>query len=128
MENSEKIYNFHFQGYFNSGGLRFHGLLDSLLLLSDISLIMNVLFSVVLITIFRINIECFKMFNFRIWRRRFGIILTQFYINFSRQEHQLELLYVSINSWDSQVSSNTFHFSFTVSLRWFNEREIVNHF
>ena len=28
---------------------------------------------------------------------RFGIILTQFYVNFSRQEHQIKLLYVSIN-------------------------------
>ena len=31
----------------------------------------------------------------------FGIIFRQFYINFSRQEHQIELLYVSINSRDS---------------------------
>ena len=47
----------------------------------------------------------------------FGIILTQFYINFSRQEHRIELLYVSINSWDSQISAYTpFHFSFTVPL------------
>ena len=38
---------------------------------------------------------------------RFGIILTEFYINFSRQAHQIELLYVSINSWDSQVSAYT---------------------
>ena len=29
---------------------------------------------------------------------RFGIILTRFYITFSRQEHQLELSRVSINS------------------------------
>jgi len=28
---------------------------------------------------------------------RFGIFLTQFYVNFSRQEHQIKLLYVSIN-------------------------------
>ena len=28
----------------------------------------------------------------------FGIILTQFYIDFSRQEHQIEIIYVSINS------------------------------
>ena len=28
----------------------------------------------------------------------FRINLTQFYINFSRQEHQIELLWVSINS------------------------------
>ena len=49
---------------------------------------------------------------------RFGIILTQFYINFSRQEHQIGVLYESFNSWDSQVSSYTpFHFSFTVPLR-----------
>ena len=45
----------------------------------------------------------------------FGIIFRQFYINFSRQEHQIELLYVSINSRDSQVSAYTpFHFSFTI--------------
>ena len=29
---------------------------------------------------------------------RFGIILTQFYINFSRQEHQLDVLYVSFKT------------------------------
>ena len=28
---------------------------------------------------------------------RFGIILTQFYVNFSSQEHKIKLLYVSIN-------------------------------
>ena len=28
---------------------------------------------------------------------RFGIILTQFYINFSNQEHQIDVLYVSLN-------------------------------
>ena len=48
---------------------------------------------------------------------RFGIILTQFYINFSRQEHQLNVLYVSFKTWDFQVSAYTpFHFSFTVPL------------
>ena len=47
----------------------------------------------------------------------FGIILTQFYVNFSRQEHQIDFLKVSFNSWDSQVSAYTsFHFSFTVPL------------
>ena len=29
---------------------------------------------------------------------RFGIILTQFYINFLRQEHQIDVLYVSFNA------------------------------
>ena len=29
---------------------------------------------------------------------RFGIILTQFYINFSRQEHQIDVLYASFNA------------------------------
>ena len=44
--------------------------------------------------------------------------LTQFDINFSRQEHQIDVLYVSFNAWDSQVSSNTpFHFSFTLPWR-----------
>ena len=48
---------------------------------------------------------------------RIGIILTQFYINFSRQEHQIDVLYVSFKIWDSQVSAYTpFHFSFTVPL------------
>ena len=48
---------------------------------------------------------------------RFGIILTEFYINFSRQEHQIDVLYVSFKTRDSQVSAYTpFHFSFTVPL------------
>ena len=38
---------------------------------------------------------------------RFGIILTQFYINFSRKEHQMNVLYVAFNSFDSQVSAYT---------------------
>ena len=48
----------------------------------------------------------------------FGIVLTQFNINFSRQEHQIELIYVLISSWDSRVSAYIypFHFSFTVPL------------
>ena len=33
--------------------------------------------------------------------------LTQFYVNFSRQEHQIDVLYVSFNSQDSQVSVYT---------------------
>ena len=42
---------------------------------------------------------------------------SQFYINFSRQEHQINVLYVSFNAWDSQVSAYIlFHFSFTVPL------------
>ena len=46
--------------------------------------------------------------------------LTQFYINFSRQEHQIDVLYVSFNAWDSQVSFFTpFHFSFTFPLKRF---------
>ena len=48
---------------------------------------------------------------------RIGKILTQFVINFSRQEHQIDVLHVSFNSWDSQVSAYTpFHISFTVPL------------
>ena len=44
--------------------------------------------------------------------------LTQFYINFSRQEHQIHDLKVSFNAWDSQVSSYThYNFSFTVPLK-----------
>ena len=49
--------------------------------------------------------------------KNFCIILTQFYINFSWQEHQVNVLYVSFNAWDSQVSAYTpFHFFFTVPL------------
>ena len=48
----------------------------------------------------------------------FRINLTQFYFNFSRQKHQIDVLYVSFNTRDSQVSSCTpFYFSFTVPLR-----------
>ena len=57
--------------------------------------------------------------NTRLYRLyiRFGIILTQFYINFSRQKHQIDVLYLSFKTWDSQVSAYTpFHFSFTVPL------------
>ena len=47
----------------------------------------------------------------------FPINLTQFYMNFSRQEHQIDVYYVSFNAWDSQVLSCTpFQFSFTVPL------------
>ena len=35
---------------------------------------------------------------------KFRINLTQFYINFLRKEHQIDVLYVSFNVWDSQVS------------------------
>ena len=37
----------------------------------------------------------------------FRINLTQFYMNFLRQEHQIDVLYGSFNAWDSQVSSYT---------------------
>ena len=44
----------------------------------------------------------------------FRINLTQFSIILSRKEHQIDVLYVSFNAWDSQVSSYTpFRFSFT---------------
>ena len=47
----------------------------------------------------------------------FRINLAQFYINFLRQEHQIDVLYVPFNAWHSQVSSWTpFHFSFIVPL------------
>ena len=46
-----------------------------------------------------------------------AVYWSQFYINFSRQEHQIDFLYVSFKTWDSQVSAYTpFHFSFTVPL------------
>ena len=35
----------------------------------------------------------------------FRIIFTQFYINFSRQEHEIDVSFVSFKAWDSQVSS-----------------------
>ena len=49
--------------------------------------------------------------NFRI---QFDTVLYKF----SRQEHQIDVLYVSFNAWDSQVSSYTpsHDFSFTVPL------------
>ena len=56
---------------------------------------------------------------------RFGIILTQFYINFSRQEHQIDVLYVTFKTWDSQVSAYTpFHLSFTAPSR--QTKKIIN--
>ena len=43
--------------------------------------------------------------------------MTQFYINFSRQEHQIDVLYVSFKTWDSQVSAYILiHFFVTVPL------------
>ena len=52
----------------------------------------------------------------------FGIVLTQFYINLSRQKHQIDILYVSFNVWDPQFPSYTlFHFSFTVPLSATND-------
>ena len=63
----------------------------------------------------------FWLRNTRLYRLyiRFGIILTQFYINLLIQEHQIDVLYVSFKTWDSQVSVYTpFHFSFTVPLIW----------
>ena len=48
----------------------------------------------------------------------FRINLTKFYISFSRQEHHIDVLYVSFNAWDAQISSDSpFHFSFTVLLK-----------
>ena len=55
---------------------------------------------------------------------RLGIILTQYYIKISRQEHHINVFYVLFNSWDSQVSAYThpFYFSFTVPLKGFKAR------
>ena len=54
----------------------------------------------------------------------FGRILTQFDINFSRLEHQIDVLYVSFN----QVSSHTpFHFSYTVPLRFHSKYSFDNY-
>ena len=50
----------------------------------------------------------------------FRINLTQIYIIFLRQEHQIEVLNVSLNAWNSHVHSYTpFHFPFTVPLTTF---------
>ena len=47
---------------------------------------------------------------------QFSIILAQFYVNFSRQEHKIDVLSFN-NSWDSQVSAyNPFNFSFKHNL------------
>ena len=50
----------------------------------------------------------------------FRIILTQFYINFSRQEHQIELLWVLSRSISKMLRFQPiplFNFSFTVPLK-----------
>ena len=47
----------------------------------------------------------------------FRINLKQFYTNFSRHEHQIELSWVAIKSLSDYLSPYTpFHFSFTVPL------------
>ena len=47
---------------------------------------------------------------------QFSIILAQFYVDFSRQEHKIDVLSFN-NSWDSQVSAyNPFNFSFKHNL------------
>ena len=66
-----------------------------------------------------LNMICLNLliFLYNCTYMNFRINLTQFYINFSRQEHQIAVLYVLFNAWDSQVSFYTpFHFSFTVPL------------
>ena len=46
---------------------------------------------------YSIIVRCLRLYLIVI---SFGIILTQFYINFSRQEHQIELLF-SYRSWST---------------------------
>ena len=46
----------------------------------------------------------------------FRINLTKFYINFLRQKHQIDILYVSFNAWESQVSFYTPFHSFIYPL------------
>ena len=70
----------------------------------------------------------------------FRIIWTQFYIYFSRQEHQIDILYVSFNAWDSQVLSYIpFPLFFTVPLNrnhskaifgcfLFSKEKVVTHY
>ena len=49
---------------------------------------------------------------------RFGIILTQFYVNFLRQEHQIDCLICIVQLMRlSGFSLYPFHFSFTVPLK-----------
>ena len=64
------------------------------------------------IVVFRMVTYLLNMFNTKTFLQNciymnFRINLTQFYINFSRQEHQIDVLYVPFNAWDSQVSSYT---------------------
>ena len=55
----------------------------------------------------------------------FGIILTQFYDNFSSQKHKIDVSQVSFKTQDSQVLSYTpFHFSFTVPLKVVQKSEL----
>ena len=56
-----------------------------------------------------ISIQIFIYINFR-------INLIQFYINFSRQEHQIELSWVQNKSVFRFLLISPFHFSFTVPL------------
>jgi len=53
----------------------------------------------------------------------FRIILTQFYINFSRHEHQIDVLYVyrSMLRFDQVSSYTPFHLSFTVCTITYSE-------
>ena len=82
--------------------------------------ILRLLWDIVIfrLVVYLLNMVCLILqILYKIWYIRFGIIFTQFYINFSRQEHQIDVLYVSFKTWDSQVSAYTpFHFSFTVPL------------
>jgi len=50
------------------------------------------------LVVFRLVAYLLHMIKPTISIHNFGINLTQFYINFSRQEHQIELARVSINS------------------------------
>ena len=84
---------------------------------------LSLLWDIVVFRLVEYLLNMFNTTNFiqNLTYTRFGVILTQFYINFSIKVHQLELLHVSFNAWDSQVSAYTpFHFSFTAPLSIFN--------
>ena len=81
--------------------------------------ILRLLWDIIVFTLvaYLLNMICLILqLLYKIAYMNFRINLTQLYINFSRQEHQIDL-HVSFNVWDSQVSSYTpFYFSFTVPL------------
>ena len=64
--------------------------------------ILGLLWSIVVFTLvaYLLNMICliFTTLVHNLIYIRFGIILTQLFINFSRQEHQIDVLYVSFKT------------------------------